>query len=49
LESIRQLPRIIVLDGGSIVADGSHGALLSLGGLYTELVSHHRQAELAVD
>ncbi len=49
LESIRQIPRIIVLDEGSIVADGSHGALLSLGGLYTELVSQHRQAELAID
>jgi subfamily B ATP-binding cassette protein MsbA len=38
LESIRHLPRIIVLDGGTIMADGPHDSLVSLGGLYSDLV-----------
>jgi len=31
------LDRLIVLDHGSIVADGSHSDLLRAGGLYAEL------------
>ena len=36
LSTIAQMDRILVLDGGKIVEDGSHGALLKKGGLYSE-------------
>ncbi|MGD1881357.1 MAG: ABC transporter ATP-binding protein [Paracoccaceae bacterium] len=36
LSTIAQMDRILVLDGGRIVEDGSHDALLSSGGLYSE-------------
>ena len=36
LSTIAQMDRILVLDGGKIVEDGSHDALLSSGGLYAE-------------
>ena len=34
LATIAQMDRIIVLDGGKIVEQGSHAALLEAGGLY---------------
>jgi ATP-binding cassette, subfamily B, bacterial len=37
LSTVMDMDRLIVLDRGSIVADGSHGELLSRGGLYAEL------------
>jgi ATP-binding cassette subfamily B protein len=39
LSTVMDLDRLIVLDRGSIVADGSHGELLRAGGLYAELWS----------
>jgi ATP-binding cassette subfamily B protein len=37
LATVRKADRIIVLDGGRIVASGKHEALLEQGGLYAEL------------
>jgi ABC-type multidrug transport system fused ATPase/permease subunit len=42
LSTVMDLDRLIVLDRGSIVADGSHSELLRAGGLYAEL--WHRQS-----
>ncbi|MBQ69058.1 ABC transporter [Candidatus Saccharibacteria bacterium] len=40
LSTISQLDRIIVLDGGKVVEDGSHQELLSQKGIYARLWSH---------
>ena len=40
LSTIAQMDRILVLDNGKIVEDGDHHALLSKGGLYSELWHH---------
>jgi ATP-binding cassette, subfamily B, bacterial len=37
LSTVMDMDRLIVLDRGAIVADGSHAELLSQGGLYAEL------------
>jgi ABC-type multidrug transport system fused ATPase/permease subunit len=37
LSTVMDMDRLIVLDKGSVVADGSHGELLARGGLYAEL------------
>jgi ABC-type multidrug transport system fused ATPase/permease subunit len=37
LSTVMDMDRLIVLDRGSIVADGTHGDLLRQGGLYAEL------------
>jgi ATP-binding cassette, subfamily B, multidrug efflux pump len=37
LSTVMDMDRLIVLDRGQIVADGSHHELLSEGGLYAEL------------
>ena len=42
LSTIRHCDRIIVLDGGKIVEDGSYDELLGRGGLFTELVSRQQ-------
>ncbi|MEO0390502.1 MAG: ABC transporter ATP-binding protein [Pseudomonadota bacterium] len=39
LSTIAQMDRILVLDGGKIVEDGNHDALLAQGGLYSEFWS----------
>ena len=39
LSTVMDMDRLIVLDRGSIVADGSHSELLEQGGLYAELWS----------
>jgi ATP-binding cassette, subfamily B, bacterial len=39
LANVRNADRIIVLQKGRIIEDGSHGELMSLGGLYAELYS----------
>ena len=43
LSTVRMADRIVVLDGGRVVEDGPHAALLSQGGLYAAL--HRHQAE----
>ncbi|MGC1177138.1 MAG: hypothetical protein WA843_03645 [Candidatus Saccharimonadales bacterium] len=40
LSTIQRLDRIIVLDEGRIVEDGSHQKLLKAKGLYAKLWSH---------
>ncbi len=35
--TVRQADRIVVLSGGHIVEDGSHAALVALGGQYAEM------------
>ena len=42
LSTIRHCDRIIVLDGGKIVEDGSYDELLERGGMFAELVSRQR-------
>lgn len=42
LSTIAQLDRLIVMDKGSIIEDGTHDELLSAGGLYSQL--WHRQS-----
>ena len=36
LSTIAKMDRILVLDQGKIIEDGSHDALLASGGLYAE-------------
>src|SRR3989344_852478 len=40
LSTLRAMDRVIVLDGGEIVEDGTHNELLSRGGVYAELWEH---------
>jgi len=40
LSTLREMDRIIVLDGGRIVEDGTHHALVAKGGLYASLWAH---------
>jgi ATP-binding cassette subfamily B multidrug efflux pump len=42
LSTVMDMDRLIVLDRGSIVADGPHDELLKQGGLYAQL--WHRQS-----
>ena len=42
LSTIRHCDRIIVLDGGKIVEDGSYDELLERGGMFAELVARQR-------
>ncbi len=40
LSTLREMDRIIVLDSGKVVEDGTHDALLSYGGVYGRLWEH---------
>ena len=40
LSTLREMDRIIVLDGGRIVEDGTHHGLVAKGGLYASLWAH---------
>lgn len=40
LSTIAQLDRIVVLDNGSIIEDGTHTELLRKKGMYASLWSH---------
>lgn len=40
LSTLREMDRIIVLEGGKIVEDGSHDSLLEHGGVYSRLWKH---------
>jgi ATP-binding cassette subfamily B protein len=37
LSSVRRADRIVVIDGGRVVEDGSHDELMSAGGRYAEM------------
>jgi len=39
LSSVRRADRIVVLDGGRVVEDGSHDALMRAGGRYAAMYS----------
>ena len=47
LSTIAHLDRIVVLDKGSIVEDGSHHQLLELKGLYYRLWQHQCDGSLS--
>ncbi|MGM0492798.1 MAG: ABC transporter ATP-binding protein [Armatimonadota bacterium] len=49
LSTIRDADRIVVLENGSIVETGSHGELLSHGGLYARLYRAHQSIETDSD
>ena len=40
--TIRHCDRILVLDGGRIVEDGSYDALIEKGGFFADLVARQR-------
>lgn len=42
LSTIRHCDRILVLDGGTIVEDGSYDALIEKGGFFADLVARQR-------
>ncbi|MGI1662152.1 ABC transporter ATP-binding protein [Palleronia sp. KMU-117] len=49
LSTIQHMDRIVVLDGGRVVEDGSHAELLALGGLYARFWSRQSGGFLGSD
>ena len=45
LSTIRHCDRILVLDGGKIVEDGTYDELIEQGGFFAELVERQRLNE----
>jgi ATP-binding cassette subfamily B protein len=45
VSTLRRADRILVLEGGRVVAEGSHGELLSKGGIYADLYERQRLAD----
>ncbi len=45
LSTIRSADRILVIRGGRVVEDGTHGELLALGGYYHDLYTHQFREE----
>ena len=45
LSTVRAADRILVLDEGKIVEEGTHDQLLGMGGLYADLYSRQFEAE----
>jgi ATP-binding cassette subfamily B protein len=48
LATIQRLKRILVMDQGGIVAEGSHAELIARGGLYARLASLQFDTERAL-
>jgi len=42
LSTVRRADKVIVMEGGRIVEEGSHKALMARRGLYWEMVEHQR-------
>jgi len=49
LSTIAAMDRLIVMDRGKIIEDGSHEQLLSLGGLYAKLWQRQQRGTLGLD
>ncbi len=49
LSTIAALDRLIVLDRGRIVEDGSHASLIAKGGIYAKLWEHQSGGFLGLD
>ncbi|PAX99957.1 multidrug ABC transporter ATP-binding protein [Pseudoalteromonas sp. HM-SA03] len=49
LSTIAQMDRLIVMDEGRIVEEGSHQSLLALGGIYAKLWSHQTGGFIGVE
>ena len=49
LSTIAQMDRLIVLDQGAIVEQGSHSELIASGGIYAQLWAHQTGGFIGVD
>ena len=49
LSTVRRMDRLVVLERGRIVEQGSHDALLARGGIYAALWAHQSGGFLALD